>query len=315
MAANPMGNVVSTARAASPRATKPFRESGMPLMNPKLSAALAAAIWGTTYIFVSVVLPHNPIFTAAVRALGGGLPLLLFYNEVPPRDWWGKVAVLGTLNCGVVFAFLFIAAERLPGGVAGTLQSLGPIITVLIAWPLLGERPTWLRLVSVVLGSIGVMILLTSGQIVLDGIGAIAGLIAAVSLALGGVLLNRWGRPIPLLEFTAWQLVIGGVELAALAAILGDVPSSLGLASIGAYVYVALIGTSIAYALWFHGVEKAGAPAVAPFFLLIPMVAFALDAVVRGFVPTGVQALGAAIVVGSLVINQQAGKRRTAAAR
>jgi len=287
----------------------------MPLMNPKLSAALAAAIWGTTYIFVSVVLPHNPIFTAAVRALGGGLPLLLFYNEVPPRDWWGKVAVLGTLNCGVVFAFLFIAAERLPGGVAGTLQSLGPIITVLIAWPLLGERPTWLRLVSVVLGSIGVMILLTSGQIVLDGIGATAGLIAAVSLALGGVLLNRWGRPIPLLEFTAWQLVIGGVELAALAAILGDVPSSLGLASIGAYVYVALIGTSIAYALWFHGVEKAGAPAVAPFFLLIPMVAFALDAVVRGFVPTGVQALGAAIVVGSLVINQQAGKRRTAAAR
>lgn len=284
-------------------------------MNPKLSAALAAAIWGTTYIFVSVVLPHNPIFTAAVRALGGGLPLLLFYNEAPPRDWWGKVAVLGTLNCGVVFAFLFIAAERLPGGVAGTLQSLGPIITVLIAWPLLGERPTWLRLVSVVLGSIGVMILLTSGKIVLDGVGAVAGLIAAVSLALGGVLLNRWGRPIPLLEFTAWQLVIGGIELAALAAILGDVPSSLSLASIGAYVYVALIGTSIAYALWFNGVEKAGAPAVAPFFLLIPMVAFALDAVVRGFVPTGVQALGAAIVVGSLIVNQWAGTRRTAAAR
>ncbi|MBS0534680.1 MAG: EamA family transporter [Proteobacteria bacterium] len=284
-------------------------------MNPKLSAALAAAIWGTTYIFVSVVLPHNPIFTAAVRALGGGLPLLLLYNQAPPRDWWGKVAVLGTLNCGIVFAFLFIAAERLPGGVAGTLQSLGPIITVLIAWPLLGERPTWLRLASVVLGSIGVMILLTSGKIVLDGVGAVAGLIAAVSLALGGVLLNRWGRPIPLLEFTAWQLVIGGVELAALAAILGDVPSSLSLASIGAYVYVALIGTSIAYALWFHGVEKAGAPAVAPFFLLIPMVAFALDAVVRGFVPTGAQALGAAIVVGSLVINQRAGKQRAAGAR
>jgi probable blue pigment (indigoidine) exporter len=284
-------------------------------MNPKLSAALAAAIWGTTYIFVSVVLPHNPIFTAAVRALGGGLPLLLLYNEVPPRDWWGKVAVLGTLNCGIVFAFLFIAAERLPGGVAGTLQSLGPIITVLIAWPLLGERPTWLRLASVVLGSIGVMILLTSGKIVLDGVGAVAGLIAAVSLALGGVLLNRWGRPIPLLEFTAWQLVIGGVELAVLAAILGDVPSSLSLASIGGYVYVALIGTSIAYALWFHGIEKAGAPAVAPFFLLIPMVAFALDAAVRGFVPTGVQALGAVIVIGSLIVNQSAGKRRAAVAR
>lgn len=284
-------------------------------MNPRVSAALAAAVWGTTYIFVSTVLPHNPIFTGAIRALGGGLPLLLFYNELPPREWWGKVALLGTLNCGIVFAFLFIAAERLPGGVAGTLQSLGPIITVLIAWPLLGERPTWLRLTSVVLGAIGVMILLTGGKIVLDFVGAVAGLIAAVSLALGGVLLNRWGRPIPLLEFTAWQLVIGGVELAALAAFIGDVPASLDVASIAAYAYVALVGTSLAYALWFHGVEKAGAPAVAPFFLLIPLVAFALDAVIRGFVPTLVQSLGAAIVLGSLIINQQAGKRRTAAAR
>ncbi|HWK97865.1 MAG TPA: EamA family transporter [Pseudolabrys sp.] len=278
-------------------------------LNPKLSAALAAAIWGTTYIFVSTVLPHNPIFTGAVRALGGGLPLLLFYNELPPREWWGKVAVLGTLNCGIVFAFLFIAAERLPGGVAGTLQSLGPIITVLIAWPLLGERPTWLRLISVVLGAIGVMILLTGGKIVLDFVGAVAGLIAAVSLALGGVLLNRWGRPIPLLEFTAWQLAIGGVELAALAVFIGDVPASLDVASIAAYAYVALVGTSLAYALWFHGVEKAGAPAVAPFFLLIPLVAFALDASIRGFVPTLVQSLGAGIVLGSLLINQQAGKR------
>lgn len=284
-------------------------------MNPRLSAALATAIWGTTYIFVSVLLPHNPIFTAAVRALGGGLPLLLFYHQAPPREWWLKVVVLGTLNCGIVFAFLFIAAERLPGGVAGTLQSLGPIITVLIAWPLLGERPTWLRLVSVVLGSIGVMILLTGGQIVLDGLGAAAGLIAAMSLALGGVLLNRWGRPIPLLEFTAWQLVIGGVELAALAAIVGDVPSAVTLGNVVAYVYVALIGTSIAYALWFNGVEKAGAPAVAPFFLLIPMVAFALDAAIRGLVPTAVQSLGAAIVIGSLVVNQRAGRRNTAAAR
>ncbi|MFA6266400.1 MAG: EamA family transporter [Pseudolabrys sp.] len=279
-------------------------------MNAKLAAAVAAALWGTTYIFVSVMLPANPIFIAAVRALGGGLPLLLFYHQVSPRSWWLKVVALGTLNCGIVFAFLFIAAERLPGGVAGTLQSLGPIITVLIAWPLLGERPTWLRLVAVVLGAIGVMILLTGGKIVLDFVGAVAGLIAAVSLALGGVLLNRWGRPIPLLEFTAWQLVIGGVELALVAFVTGDIPASITTGHAIAFTYVALVGTTIAYALWFYAVEKEGAPAVAPFFLLIPMVAFGLDAAIRGFVPTASQALGAAIVLGSLFINQQAGKRK-----
>lgn len=284
-------------------------------MNPKLSATLAAAIWGTTFVCASVFLPHNPIFTAAVRALGGGLPLLVFFHQVPARAWWGKLVLLGTLNCGIVFAFLFIAAERLPGGVAGTFQSLGPIITVLIAWPLLGARPTLLRVAGVVLGAVGVMILLTGGKIVLDLVGTAAAMISATSLALGGVLLSRWGRPIPLLEFTAWQLVIGGVELAFLALAFGDVPASITWENAAVYAYVALIGTSIAYSLWFYAIEKEGAPAVAPFFLLIPMVAFALDAVIRGFVPTLVQSLGAAIVLGSLIVNQWAGQRRTAAAR
>ena len=251
-------------------------------MNPKLSAALASVIWGTSYICITQLLPHNPVFIAAVRALGGGIPLLLLSPRLPSRDWWGKIVLLGTLNCGVFFAFVFIAAERLPGGVAGTLQSLGPVFTVLIAWPLLGQSPSPVRLASVVAGAIGVMLLLTTGKVSLDWIGTVTGIGAALSLALGGVLLNRWGRPAPLVVFTAWQLVVGGAELAVLAAITGDVPASFSSTNVLGVVYIALVGTSLAYALWFHGIEGAGAPAVAPFFLLIPIVAFALDAVVRG---------------------------------
>ena len=279
-------------------------------MNPKLSAALAAIIWGTSYIFVTTLVPHNPIFTAAIRALGGGIPLLFFHRQLPSRAWWGKIAVLGTLNCGVLFAFLFIAAERLPGGVAGTLQSLGPIFTVLIAWPILGSRPTLLRLGSVVLGSIGVMVLLSGGTLAFDAIGAIAGIGAAISLALGGVLLNRWGRPAPLLTFTAWQLVVGGLELAVLTVLVGDIPPTVTAANVIGFAYLALVGTSLAFALWFQGIEQLGAAAAAPFFLLIPIVAFALDAAIRGLIPTIVQVLGATVVLASLVLGQQAGKAK-----
>lgn len=279
-------------------------------MNPKLSAALAAAIWGTTYIVTSTILPHNPVFVAAVRALGGGLPLLFIDLRLPPRDWLLKVTLLGTLNCGIFFAFFFIAAQRLPGGVAGTLQSLGPIFTVLIAWPLLGQSPSFMRLAGVVAGAIGVMLLLTHGAVALDLIGTAAGIGAAVSLALGGVLLNRWGRPAPLLAFTAWQLVVGGVELAVLAILIGDIPTTVTAQNIAGFAYVALIGTSATYALWFYAIDKAGAPSVAPFFLLIPVVAFALDASIKGFIPTIVQGIGALIVLGSLLIGQQAGKPR-----
>ena len=281
-------------------------------MNPKLSAALASVIWGTSYICITQLLPHNPVFIAAGRALGGGIPLLLLSPRLPSRDWWGKIVLLGTLNCGVFFAFVFIAAERLPGGVAGTLQSLGPVFTVLIAWPLLGQSPSPVRLASVVAGAIGVMLLLTTGKVSLDWIGTVTGIGAALSLALGGVLLNRWGRPAPLVVFTAWQLIVGGAELVVLAAITGDVPASFSSTNVLGVVYIALVGTSLAYALWFHGIEGAGAPAVAPFFLLIPIVAFALDAVVRGLVPTTIQGVGALIVMASLLVGQQFGSRRPA---
>jgi probable blue pigment (indigoidine) exporter len=281
-------------------------------MNPRLSAALASVIWGSSYIFITSRLPEHPVFTAAVRALGGGLPLLALYPRLPHRAWWGKVILLGTLNCGVFFAFLLVAAERLPGGIAGTLQSLGPIFTILIAWPLLGESPSPMRLASVVLGAIGVMLLLASGKLALDATGAAAGIGAALSFALSGVLLNRWGRPAPLLAFTAWQLVVGGIELALFAMLTGDLPTTITATNLLGVAYLGLIGTAVAYALWFHAIEKAGASAVAPFFLLIPIVAFALAATIRGLVPTMTQVLGAAVVLGSLLIGQQAAKRQTA---
>lgn len=279
-------------------------------MNPKFSAALAAAIWGTTFIVTTTLLPPTPVFTAAMRSLIGGLPLLLLFRQLPQRDWWGKVILLGTLNCGIFFAFFFIAAVRLPGGVAGTLQSLGPIFTVLIAWPLLGQRPTLLRLASVVAGAMGVMLLLTSGAIALDPIGALAGIAAAVSLAVGGLLLNRWGRPAPLLAFTAWQLVVGGIELIVMAVLIGDIPATITMQNVIGFAYVGLIGTCASFALWFYAIEKAGAPSVAPFFLLIPVVAFTLDASIKGFIPTTVQALGALIVLASLLVGQITGRPR-----
>ena len=103
-------------------------------MNPKLSAALASVIWGTSYICITQLLPHNPVFIAAVRALGGGIPLLLLSPRLPSRDWWGKIVLLGTLNCGVFFAFVFIAGGVV-GGLIGTriakrLGSGGTLTTV-----------------------------------------------------------------------------------------------------------------------------------------------------------------------------------------
>lgn len=56
-------------------------------MNAKLAAAIAAIVWGFTYV-LTTWLPAHPLFLAAFQALGGALVLLALVRCIPPRNWW-----------------------------------------------------------------------------------------------------------------------------------------------------------------------------------------------------------------------------------
>jgi len=65
-----------------------------------------------------------------------------------PGSFWPKLIALGTLNTGLLFALVFIAVLRLPGGVAGTFRAFGPLFSIVLVWPLLGHRPTAMKIAS-----------------------------------------------------------------------------------------------------------------------------------------------------------------------
>ena len=283
-------------------------------MNPRLAAAMATILWGFTYIVSSNMLPHHPVFIGAVRALGGGIPLLLFARTLLPREWIWKIIVLGTLNAGLFFGLIFVAALRLPGGVAATIQALGPLFTIMLAWPLMHVIPSGHKIFSVLLGALGVSLVVLRGSVQMDMIGVLAGLGAALSVALGGIYVHKWGRPCSLIAFTGWQLVIGGIELAIFAVIFQDIPASLSLINVTGFVILALFLTALAFALWFRGIEGAGPSAVAPFFLLAPVTAFVMDAVFNDMVPGWLQLGGIVLVLGSLLYGQLADRRAIRAA-
>src|SRR4051794_21503917 len=103
-------------------------------------AAIAPVTWGTTYLVTTEFLPPGiPLLSGVIRALPAGLLLLLITRTLPRGDWWWRSAVLGTLNVGALFALLFVAAYRLPGGVAATLSAVQPLLVVGTAYVLLGE--------------------------------------------------------------------------------------------------------------------------------------------------------------------------------
>ena len=143
----------------------------------------------------------------------------------------------------------------------------------------------------------------------MDWLGAATGLGAALSLALGGILMNQWRRPAPLLTFTAWQLAVGGIELAIIAVLVGDVPAVVSGKEMLGLAYLAIFSTSIAYRSGSIALPLPELRSRLYFFLLSPVVAFSLDALVRSLLPTSQQAIGAAIVLTSLFLGQLPARR------
>ena len=113
-------------------------------MSRSLDLALTASapmIWGTSYLVTTNLLPDGyPLTAAVLRALPAGLLLMLMTRSLPPVRWLGRLFVLGALNFSVFWSALFIAAYRLPGGVAATLGSQLPGVIWPLPPPLIGSR-------------------------------------------------------------------------------------------------------------------------------------------------------------------------------
>ena len=257
-----------------------------------LLTALAPCVWGSTYIVTTELLPaDHPLTAAVIRAL-------------PTGHWWWRLMVLGMLNIGVFQALLFVAAYRLPGGVAATLGAVQPLVVVLLSWFMLNaphSRTTWIAAIS---GLIGVALLVLGPDAKLDAVGIVAALIGAVCMALGTVLTKHWKSPYSISALTAWQLVFGGIFLLPLALLFEEPLHSVTVNNIIGYAYLSLIGSGLTYALWFRGLHKLPTTAVSLLGLLSPLVATLLGYFILHQSLTVVQFSGAVLVLGSVWMGQ-----------
>lgn len=274
--------------------------------------ALAPAIWGTTYLVTTELLPADrPLLAAVVRALPAGIALVVLTRRLPQGTWWWRAAVLGALNIGVFFALLFVAAYRLPGGVAAIIIASQPLLVAGLASRLLGEHLTLRTTTAAAAGVTGVSLLVLRSDAQLDGLGVAAAIGAAVAMATGVVLSKRWPSPAPLLATTGWQLTAGGLLLLPAALLVeGPPPTGLSTENLAGYGYLAIIGAGLAYALWFRGIRALSATDVTFLGLLSPLVATALGWLALDQELTPAQALGGLVILAAIVAAQTDPRRR-----
>jgi len=281
-----------------------------------LFTAFAPAIWGSTYLVTTEFLPNGyPLTIAMLRALPAGLLLLLVVRRLPAGIWWLKVFLLGALNFSVFWWLLFVAAYRLPGGVAATVVAVQPLMVIFLARVLLGSAFRLVAIVAAIAGIIGVGLLILTPQAALDPIGLVAGLAGAVSMASGTVLSRRWQPPVSLLTFTAWQLTAGGILLLPVALWFEPSLPSLTQGNVLGLVYLSLIGAAFTYILWFRGIARFEPSVVAILGFLSPMIAVGLGWWILGQSLSPLQFLGGLIVLGCVWLSQYAGRTNSAVAK
>ncbi|GAA0814103.1 EamA family transporter [Spirilliplanes yamanashiensis] len=276
-----------------------------------LVTAVTPAVWGSTYAVTTELLPPDrPLLAGTLRALPAGLLLLAITRRLPTGDWWWRAAVLGTLNIGAFFALLFVAAYRLPGGVAAVLGAAQPLVVAALTVLLLTERVALRTVLAGLTGAAGVALTVLTAQATLDPIGIAAGTLGTASMAFGLVLTKRWGRPAPLLTVTGWQLTAGGLVLLPLTLVAEGLPRMLTPTNLTGYAYLSLVGTALAYTLWFRGLERLPAASVSLLGLLSPLVATVIGWVVLGQSLTVVQVVGMVVALGGLILGQNVSVRR-----
>ncbi|MEU6831795.1 EamA family transporter [Nocardia beijingensis] len=278
--------------------------------------ALAPVAWGTTYVVTTELLPSgHPLFAGLLRALPAGLIALAITRTLPRGAWWGKAAVLGVLNIGLLFPLLFLAAERLPGGVAATLAAAQPLVVAILAVVVLGEKPSPWRLVWGAVGLLGVGLVVIGPEAAFDVAGVVAGLAAAGSMALGLTLTKKWGRAAQAgpTAFAGWQLTAGGLFLLPITFLVEGPPPAIDPPAVLGYLWLGLIGGLLAYVVWFRGIGSLPVTSVAVLVLLSPLVAAVLGAVLLGQTLGPVQLVGFGLALAAIVAGQLPAPTRSSA--
>jgi len=272
--------------------------------------ALAPAIWGSTYIVTTQLLPPDRPFSAAlIRVLPAGILLLLFTRRLPAYLDMGRLLILSALNIGLFQALLFVAAYRLPGGLAAVLGAIQPLLVMVLSWTVDRRTPLKITLWAALAGVFGMAMLLLSPQTLFEPVGIAAALLGAGCMATGVWLTRRWQINLPVMALTGWQLVLGGVMLAPAAWLIDAPLPTLTTLQYAAYTYLSLAGAVVAYGLWFRGIIRLPGVAVASLGLISPLTAVMLGWLVLSQTIGGTALIGFAIVVVSVVVVQRTSAR------
>jgi O-acetylserine/cysteine efflux transporter len=237
---------------------------------------LVVVIWGLAFVATRVGLDSfSPPELTALRFLIAAVPALFLPR--PPLRWSELVAVGLTLFAAQFLLQFFALSHGLSPGLAALLVQTQALFTILFAAVALRETPTARQLAGITVAFAGLVAIVLTVGADLTVVGFVLAIGSAISWGIGNVLLKR-AADVPVLELVVWLSLVPPVPALALSWIV-DGPaalprsvSSASWASLTAALYLGLIATILAYAIWGRLLRWYPAATVTSFALLVPFV-------------------------------------------
>lgn len=285
---------------------------------------ILAAIWGSSFIFIRLALPHfGPVPLSAMRSLIGALalaPLLIGAGRLQLiRNYWGHLLVIGIISTALPFLFLTLSTKYTSAGFASILNALTPICSALIGWVWIKDRPSWPAAIGITLGFIGVFVMVLDKDTISSSssfplLPVLAGLGATFFYGLTGFYSRRFLNGIPSTVLSA------GCQVSAALCMLPFALLQWPDATIPAqgWLLAAVLGilcTGIAFLLYFHLLETVGVTRTIIVTYLIPVFALLWAKLFLDELITLKMLIGAALILAGIGLTTQTTMKKPAEAK
>lgn len=283
------------------RPPMPLVRRPAPLRMLWITAAL-----GLCFVGVQWGLRDSPLlWFAALRALLGGVALALVAAvqcRPLPRSVrsWGVIGALGLVNVSLAFGAMFAGIAGLATGTAAVLANAQPLLILLPAWWLYGERVSMRAGLALALGFGGLVLVAVPGG---GGQGALLSLVAASAVTAGTLMVRSLGD-VDVVVASAAHFLFGGVVLAVVAAVVEGPPAiDWTVRFVAVLAFLGLVATAATTLAWFVETQRCALSSLTPWMFLVPVFGLIVGIVFLGERPNLVTFAGILLVLVSMRVS------------
>ena len=254
--------------------------------------AITSVGWGFNWPVTKYLIGELPPLT--LRGLSGVVGALLlaclalarWQSLYVPRKMWGRLVLAAVLNVSGWMVLMGLALVYLPASETALIAYTMPVWASLLAWPVLGERPTLLRTLALVMAFAGLAAIVGGNGIAASEAklpGIIMALIGSIGFAVGTVLSKRWPLYLAPIPGAAWQVGLGCLPVA-IVGLAVETSHWSAVTPLGGWllVYSVLGQFCIAYVCWFAALARLPASVAAIGTMAVPVIGVVTSALALG---------------------------------